>query len=128
MAHWKNPFYCNNFVDANILNAVADGENEAVNDIIKLARNGDISFLLPYSVQDEIENPSTPPHVKKAAAEFVFSVPVTLTHEEQRRYRELVSEAKGDAKAKNRPPRHRWTRFSSRPQTVRGGGAASCRN
>lgn len=73
MARFIDPFCFNNFVDANVLDDVADGEDAAVNEIGELAQSEEIMLLLPVSVQDEIKNPRTPAHVKCAANKFPFS-------------------------------------------------------
>ncbi len=101
MTRFIDPLCFNNFVDANILDDVADGQDTAVNEIVHLAKSGEIILLLPYSVQTELKSVNTPPHVKRAAALFLFSVEVELTAEEQRRCRDLVAAVKGNAKEKN---------------------------
>jgi len=104
MARFIDPFCFNNFVDANILDEVADGEDAAVNEIVSLAGTGEITLLLPYSVQNELTNSNTPAHVRRAATHFLFSVEVELTDEERRRYRDLVAAVKGNAEEKNIAP------------------------
>ncbi len=104
MTRFIDPLLFNNFVDANILDDVADGEDAAVNEIVDLAQSGKITLLLPYSVQNELKNPTTPAHVQRAATLFPFSVEVRLTEGERRRYRDLVAAVKGDAKEKNIAP------------------------
>ena len=104
MARFIDPLHFNNFVDANILDEVADGEDAAVNEIVRLAQSDAITLLLPYSVQDELRNPNTPNHVRRAATIFQFSVEVQLTTEERRRYIDFVAVVKGNAEAKNIAP------------------------
>ena len=104
MTRFIDPFCFNNFVDANILDDVADGQDAAVNEIVRLAERGEITLLLPYSVQTEIKNPSTPAHVRQAANLFLFSVEVQLTAEERRRCGDLVAAVKGNAEEKNIVP------------------------
>lgn len=104
MTRFINPLLVNNFVDANILDEVLDGEDAAVNEIVSLVRTGEITLLLPYSVQNEIKNPYTPAHVRRAANHFLFSVEVELTDGERCRYRDLVAAVKGNAEEKNIAP------------------------
>ena len=47
MTRFIDPHYFNNFVDANILDDVADGQDLAVNEIVNLAETGEITLLLP---------------------------------------------------------------------------------
>jgi hypothetical protein len=101
MARFVDPFYVNNAIDANILDNVADGEDAAVAEIVRLSDEGEITLMLPYSVQAEIENPSTPDHVKAAARQFIFSQKVTITSGERGLYEKLLAEASGDAETKN---------------------------
>jgi hypothetical protein len=101
LARFVNPLIRNNFVDGNILNDVADGENDAVAEIIRLKNDERLLVLLPYSVVAELNNPRTPPHVRRAASEFIRSEKVTLTQEEWRRYYDLLEAAIGNAEIKN---------------------------
>ena len=104
MTRFIDPLYFNNFVDANILDEVADGEDIAVIEIVSLARAGEITLLLPYSVQNELKNSNTPAHVQRAASLFLFSLEVEATEGERRRYRDLVAAVKGNAEEKNIAP------------------------
>lgn len=89
------------FIDANILNCEDDGEGAALGRILKLNDEEGIILFLPYSVQEEVNNPNTPEYVKQAARKFLFSCRVQLTAEELERYRKLVDAVKGNAKEKN---------------------------
>lgn len=104
MTRFISPLHSNNFIDANILDDVADGQDAAVGEIVRLARSGEVTVLLPYSVQNELANPNTPAHVRRAATTFLFSIQVDLTEEEQRRYLALVGAVKGNAEEKNIAP------------------------
>ena len=104
MTRFIDPFYFNSFVDANILDEVADGEDAAVNEIVSLAETNEITLHLPYSVRNELANPNTPAHVRRAATHFLFSVEVELTDGERRRYCDLVAAVKGNAEEKNIAP------------------------
>ena len=101
MARFVNPLDFPSFVDAMILDDVADGQNDAVAEIVRLSEANEISVRLPYSVKDELAHPSTPAAARRAEALFLFSLPVTLTAEERVRFEGLVEAAKGEAKEKN---------------------------
>ncbi len=63
MAQFVNPLIVNNFIDANIMDDIADGKDDAVNRIIEMNQNNEIEIHLPYSVQDELNHSNTPAHV-----------------------------------------------------------------
>lgn len=104
MTRFIDPFFSNNFADANILNDVADGEDAAINEIVELVQTAEITLLLPYSVQRELQSARTPAHVQRAASLFPFSMEVQLTEGERHLYRDLVDRVKGDAEEKNIAP------------------------
>ena len=101
MARFIDPLYVNNLIDANILDNVADGQDEAVNEIVRLADESEITVLLPFSVRDEVKSEKTPEHVRCAADLFIFSEKVSLTEGEQKQYRNLLAAAKGNAEERN---------------------------
>lgn len=84
MARFIDPFYTNNFLDANIFNEVANGQNEAVEVILRVYDEESITLLLPYSVQFELEDASTPDTVRKASQNFIYSIEVQLTEGEKK--------------------------------------------
>lgn len=96
-----DPLYTNNFLDANIFDEIADGQQEAVQEILRIYDGEHITLLLPYSVQAELEDPNTPELVRKAARQFIYSVEVTLTDGEKRLYERLLAEVTGDSDPKN---------------------------
>jgi predicted nucleic acid-binding protein len=101
MARFIDPLYTNNFLDANIFNEIADGQQEAVQEILRIYDGEDITLLLPYSVQAELEDPNTPESVRKASHQFIYSVEVTLTDGEKKLYEKLLAEVTGDSEPKN---------------------------
>jgi predicted nucleic acid-binding protein len=101
MARFIDPFRVNNLVDANILDDAADGQDAAVREIVRLAETRQITLLLPYSVRNELSDPNTPAHVRRAADQFLFSIEVELTNEERARIERVITAAKGDADEKN---------------------------
>jgi hypothetical protein len=94
-----NPLVVNNFIDANIMNAVADGEDEAVNAIVDMNRADEIILLLPWSVRSELNDANTPAHVRRAATEFLFSKRVSLTEPERMNCRKAGRESSGASRS-----------------------------
>jgi len=101
MARFIDPFYTNNFLDANIFDEVADGHSEAVREILRIYDEENITLILPYSVQAELEDPNTPEAVRKASQGFIYSIKVTLTKGEHELYEKLLAEVTGDSEPKN---------------------------
>lgn len=101
MARFIDPLYTNNFLDANIFDEIADGQQGAVQEILRIYERERVTLLLPYSVQAELEDLNTPELVRKAARQFIYSIEVTLTDGEQRLYERLLAEVTGDSDPKN---------------------------
>lgn len=101
MARFINPLYSNSFLDANIFDEIADGQQEAVQEILRIYDEARITLLLPYSVQAELEDPKTPELVRKAAQQFIYSIEVTLTEGEKKLYEKLLADVAGDSEPKN---------------------------
>lgn len=101
MARFIDPLYTNNFLDANIFDEIADGQDAAVQEILRIYQEESVSLILPYSVQAELEDPNTPAAVKKASQQFVYSVKVSLTDGEKKVYEKLLAEVTGDSKPEN---------------------------
>jgi predicted nucleic acid-binding protein len=101
MARFIDPLYTNNFLDANIFDEIADGQEAAVHEILRIYDDEHITLLLPYSVQAELEDPKTPEAVKKASQHFVYSIEVNLTGGEKELYQKLLAEVTGDSQPKN---------------------------
>lgn len=101
MARFIDPLHSNNFLDANIFNEIADGQQEAVQEILRIYEGERITLLLPYSVQAELEDPNTPEAVRKVARQFIYSIEVTLTDGEKKLYQKLLAEVSGDSDPKN---------------------------
>jgi len=101
MARFIDPLYTNNFLDANIFDEIAHGQNEAVQEILRIYDEENITLILPYSVQAELEDPKMPEAVRKASQSFIYSVKVTLTTGEHKLYEKLLAEVTGDSEPKN---------------------------
>ena len=100
MARFIDPFYTNNFLDANIFDEIDDGR-EAIEEIVRIYDQGSITLILPYSVQAELADPSTPAAVKNASQQFIYSMQVSLTDGEKKAYEKLLSVVTGDSKPEN---------------------------
>jgi predicted nucleic acid-binding protein len=100
MARFIDPFYTNNFLDANIFDEIAGGK-EAVLEILRIYDEESITLILPYSVQAELGDPSTPTAVKKASQQFIYSIQVSLTDGEKKLYEKLLAVVTGDSKPEN---------------------------
>lgn len=96
-----NPRFGNNFIDANFFDKTGTDEDAAVEQILKWADDfdGDLSLLLPYSVQAEIGHPNTPAEVKRKASRLIYSVKVELTPPEQARHARIAALIRGYANA-----------------------------
>ena len=101
MARFIDPLYTNNFLDANIFDEIADGQNKAVQELLRIYHEENITLILPYSVQAELEDPNTPEAVRKASQSFNYSIKVTLTKGEHQLYERLLAEITGDSEPKN---------------------------
>ena len=95
------------FLDSQILNLIADSSDADMN---VLVASEDIQLLMPYSVAREVDMPSTPAHVKKAAAELLRSVQVGLNAEEQADMAAFTGALTGKKKPENIVPdlKHAW--------------------
>ena len=92
-----NPRFGNNFIDANVLDRTGGSEDAAVDEILRI-RWGAFTLLLPHSVKAEIAHPNTPADVKKRSMEFVYSLPVELTPDEQANHDRIRVLIQGNAK------------------------------
>lgn len=92
-----DPRIGNNFIDANVLDRTGGPEDAAVSEILRV-RWGAFTLLLPYSVKAEIAHPNTPAEVKRRSMEFVYSMPVELTPEEESKHDRIRVLIQGNAK------------------------------
>jgi hypothetical protein len=118
MAHRIDPHYCNNFIDAHVLDRTGTPEDELVEQILSLAMDGKFTLLLPYSVKAEIEHPNTPGEVKRRALELIYTEPVTLTAPELETHRKVRELLRGYAK----PGKHDQDAFHIVESAKYGGG------
>jgi hypothetical protein len=96
-----DPHYGNSFIDANFFDRTGSAEDAAVDQILKWAEDleEDLSLLLPYSVQAEIEHPNTPAEVKRKARGLIFSYKVELTAPEREKHAKIAALIQGNANA-----------------------------
>jgi hypothetical protein len=113
-----DPHYCNNFIDAHVLDRTGTPEDEVVEQILSLAMDGTFTLLLPYSVKAEIEHPNTPTEVRRRATELIFTEPVTLTAPELETHRKARELLRGNAK----PGKHDRDAFHVVESAKYGGG------
>ena len=113
-----NPYFCNNFIDANFLDYTGGPKDEAVDVILQLAEENVITLLLPYSVKAEIEHPKTPEEVKRKASQLIYSMPVQLTPHELVTHQKIRALVQGNAK----PGKHDNDAFHIVESAKNGGG------
>ena len=101
MARFINPFFVNNSFDTNIIDHVAAETWEPIQRILELYRANKIQLIIPHSVHTELLHPTTPPEVRAAAQDFIFTRPVGLTVEERKKLDQLLKLTKGNAELKN---------------------------
>jgi predicted nucleic acid-binding protein len=94
------PYFGNNFIDANFFDRTGSAEDAAVDQILEWAEDfeQDLSLLLPYSVQAEIEHPNTPAEVKHKARSLIYSIEVELTPPELTTHARIAALIQGNAK------------------------------
>lgn len=98
-SEWPDPRIGNNCVDTHILDRKGIPEDSEVDEIVALRDEHKLSIILPHSVMVEIEHPNTPMEVKRRAADFIFTKPVTLIDTERDLHRRVLDLVRGNAKA-----------------------------
>ena len=104
---WLDPHFGNNCLDAHILDRIGDLEDPEVQQVIALWESGELQIVLPHSVKSEIEHPNTPRDVKRRVADFIFTIPVTLTTAENDLHQRVLQIVQGNAK----PNKHKKDSF-----------------
>jgi hypothetical protein len=97
-----DPRICPVAIDANALDRDGSARDNLVDRLLGLSSAGTINLIVPKRVREEIQNPRTPPHVQEAALPKLFTIPVGLNSDEQRRKRIIEQELQGNA----RPGKH----------------------
>jgi hypothetical protein len=97
-----DPRKCPVAIDANALDRDGSARDNVVDRLLGLSSAGTINLIVPKRVREEIQNPRTPAHVREAALPKLFTIPVGLNSDEQRRKRIIEQELQGDA----RPGKH----------------------
>ena len=101
MAHFINPLFVNNLIDANIVHQMAAGTWEPIKRILELYNANKIQLIIPHSVHTELLRSTTPAEVRAAAQDLIYSIPVSLTREESKKRDHFLQIAKGNANLKN---------------------------
>jgi hypothetical protein len=97
-----DPRICPVAIDANALDRDASARDNLVDRLLGLSSAGTINLIVPKRVREEIQHPQTPAHVQEAALSKLFTIPVGLNLDEQRRKRIIEQELQGNA----RPGKH----------------------
>jgi hypothetical protein len=83
-----HPRDCHNYLDSCIF--IEHDIDEDINRILALNRSGEVVFVLPKSVKDEVDHDRTPPEARNKADEILlFTLPVRPSAAEERK-KELV--------------------------------------
>ena len=72
-------------------------EHKAAEEIWKLYEAEELILVLAHSNQREIDHPNTPSWVKARSAQMIYTLPVSLTHDELRQRDALVTLLRGDS-------------------------------
>jgi hypothetical protein len=105
MNNMRRPLYpriCPVAIDANALDRDGSARDDLVDRLLGLSSAGTINLIVPKRVREEIQHPRTPAHVQEAALSRLFTIPVGLNSDEQRRKRVIEQELQGNA----RPGKH----------------------
>jgi hypothetical protein len=97
-----DPRICPVAIDANALDRDGSARDNLVDRLLALSSAVTINLIVPKRVREEIQNPRTPVHVQEAALPKLFTIPVGLNSDEQRRKRIIEQEFQGKA----RPGKH----------------------
>jgi hypothetical protein len=97
-----DPRICPVAIDANALDRDGSAGDHLVDRLLGLSSAGAINLILPKCVREEIQNPRTPKDVQEATLPLIFTIPVGLNPDEQRRKRIIERELQGNA----RPGKH----------------------
>ena len=82
MRSQPDPRYCNNCIDAHVLDVKSIPGDAVVDEILELYVDGKIPLFLPHTVQEEINHPNTPLETKRRAADLLYTMDVQLNAEE----------------------------------------------
>ncbi|MCP5080260.1 MAG: type II toxin-antitoxin system VapC family toxin [Alphaproteobacteria bacterium] len=92
-----DPKITNTVIDANVLRYDGSAKDAAVNRLISLWAEGEVTLVVPHSVMSELEHPNTPPQAKQLANSQIFSIPVTLTPGEREKRQLMRQILQGNA-------------------------------
>lgn len=97
-----DPRICPVAIDANAFDRDGRARDNLIDRLLGLSLAGAVNLIVPKRVREEIQNPRTPAHVREAALPLIFTIPVFLNPDEQRRKRVIEQELQGNA----RPGKH----------------------
>jgi hypothetical protein len=92
-----DPRYSQFFLDTCAFDPKYTPENEAADELWTLNESGVLKLVLAHSNQREIDHPNTPSWVRSKANKMIYTAPVTLTTDEQRRREDVVALLRGNA-------------------------------
>jgi hypothetical protein len=75
---------------ANIFDEIAEGQQGAVQEILNIYHEEDVTLLLPDSVQAELKDANTPESAREISQQFIYSVEVTLDRNRERAIRMIA--------------------------------------
>lgn len=84
-----DPRLTNNFLDSCAFDPKYAPENDAGEEIRRIANDGGLSLLITHSNQKEIEHPNTPEHVKREAQTMIYTIETDLTPGERAKKEEI---------------------------------------
>ncbi len=94
------PFLSTIFIDSCAFDPKYEPEAQAAELLFQLYDTEDkLTIEITHSVQKEIEHPNTPAWVKERARSMIFTIKVSLTHEERRMYQQILTILTGDGNA-----------------------------
>jgi hypothetical protein len=97
-----DPRISNVAIDANSLDRPDPARAAAVDRLLGLYEAEKVRLIVPKGVRIEFQHGRTPGHVKDVGLSQIFTLPVGLNEEEQRKRREVELELQGNA----RPGKH----------------------
>jgi len=111
-----DPRFSNILIDANIVDEAFPADEVQAMDRLAELQSAGLGILLPYTVKNEINHPSTPASVKQLASSYIFSIDVG--NPPSRFYPQVRDLLRGnsidnrhDADARNLCEAHTWGRF-----------------
>jgi|HubBroStandDraft_6_1064221.scaffolds.fasta_scaffold319256_1 hypothetical protein len=86
-------------IDANALDRDGSDHDRLVDRLRGLVSAGKLGLIVPKGARLEVQNPRTPAHVQEAILPQIFTLPVGLNSDEERRHRIIKEKLRGNAKS-----------------------------